>query len=235
MIKRTIVFFLLLYAAFFCFQQQGRSAGWLPLAKVLTGPIVFDNVASNSATNNAATTLTISYTAVGTLTAGAVGFQLFNATVVSVTWGAVSCALPAGGHVTDPGGVDEYLYGCANPPSGTQTITITMNQVGNYIEAGAIGVTGSNTSTVFNHVLGATGTSSGPTVTVASGTGELVVDVLGAHTTITGSNQTLRWGPLAASGDQAAGSTAAGSANVTMSYTINVSDNWGIVSAGFHL
>jgi hypothetical protein len=37
MTKRIATFFLLLYAAFFCFQQQGRSAGWLPLAASPTG------------------------------------------------------------------------------------------------------------------------------------------------------------------------------------------------------
>jgi hypothetical protein len=164
-----------------------------------------------------------------------VGIQAANATIVSVTYGGVSRGAPFQSGIAT---TNNYLFGLANPPAGAQTITITVSATGAYVEAGAVTVTGSNTSTVFDSTNSATATSTAPSVAVTSATGEFVVDFLGTFSGATSftqsGSQTLRWGPLSAGGDRGMGSTApAAAGSTTMSWTLGGSAEWVLLAGSF--
>jgi hypothetical protein len=244
---RKLLTFLIALAAVFgitlsAFGQMtspAANAGSMMLMGVGTtggGTVSFDAVSSSSVANNAGTTLSWTHTPIGTPTAVAVSFQRFNGTVPGVTYGGNSMTLARDQAF---GGSNVDIYGLPNPPAGAQTVVITCGGTANYIQAGAVTVTGSNISTAFDASNSASGSSTAPSVSVTSLTGEFVIDVVGTESSppseTPGGGQTLRWGPLTVSANVASGSSAPAAAGSTsMLWTLGSSVAWGEVAASFH-
>jgi hypothetical protein len=140
--------------------------------------VAFDAVSSASVANNAGTALTWTHTPSGTPTAVAVAVQRYpNTFGATVTYGGVAMTLAASdGSLA--GVINTEIWGLANPPSGAQTVSVGTGITGDYMEAGAITVTGSDTTTCFSNSISANGTSAAPSVSVTSASGELVVDIV---------------------------------------------------------
>jgi hypothetical protein len=156
-----------------------------------------------------------------------------GACVPSVTYGGV--ALTHAGQVynnnTAPSSTD--LFVLVAPATGTNTVKVSYSSCTSDVEAGSISFTGVNQSTPLAHVTTNYGSGTNPQVTVASASGDMVVDVVGNGSAITSSSQTLRWlknqNGNSAHGDGAQ-STAAGASSVTMGYSVTA-DWWGIIGA----
>ncbi|MCX6225143.1 MAG: hypothetical protein NTV01_10425, partial [Bacteroidia bacterium] len=130
------------------------------------------------------------------------------------------------------------IWYIAAPTVGTANVTVTWS--GN-VGAGVVGVstyTNVNQTSPFGTAVTATGNSTAPSVTVTSATNDLVIDVIGegdnSNQMGVGANQTERWNREANfSGSSTwdhtgGGSSEAGAASVTMSWTENVSIRWAI-------
>jgi len=156
----------------------------------------------------------------------AVGVTLFNypgAAINGITYGGVSLTLFATG-TTVANGSTAQLWGLANPPAGAQTVTVTFANTGAFFIGGSITVTGSDTTTVFSNTNAGGGSSTTPSISVATTvTTELVIDVVGNDqndSETQGGSQTLRWGPLTAPNNEAASSSQpSGASGTTMSWT----------------
>lgn len=200
--------------------------------------VSFDAVASNSVAGGG-NTLTWTHTPVGVPTGVGVGVENFtaNCSVSSITYGAASLTQAVAQSI--PGqNTNVELWGVANPPAGPQTVTVNFTGSTCFAQAGSITVTGGSTSTVFRATNSAQGSNNAPTVSVTSATGDLVVDVLGetssSATPTAGGSQTLRWGPLNAGSNTAAGSTLpATGASTSMSWSLSGSVPWGHAAASF--
>lgn len=200
----------------------------------------FDAVSSAHVANSGITTLTWTHTPVGTPTAVGVVTSEFGpgggSAISGVTYGGTTMGArkSTSGTGTQPG---TSIWGLANPPSGAQSVVVTMGGTGNYVEAAAVTVTGSDTITVFSNANSATGTSTTPSVALTTGSNDFAMDILGTTTgafpATPGGSQTSRWGPLTDGGDEAQGSTApSGGATTTMSWTIT-SNTWALSAAAF--
>lgn len=128
------------------------------------------------------------------------------------------------------------IFALANPSSGSQTVAIGWGTsvVPNGV---AITVTGGDTTTVHSNTSSANGSSTAPSTTCTSATGELVMD-FGAHrwpTDMTaGADQTERADFLNNSGDtEIFSSTESGATSVTMSWSNGTSANWAIAAMAF--
>jgi hypothetical protein len=120
------------------------------------------------------------------------------------------------------------------PAVGTNTIQLTFS--GNVrVVGGAVSFTGVDQTTSHGAFTPATGTSTIPSVTVASSPQEMVIDTLNAKSLATsvtvGAGQTQQWylrTPGAGSDTNGAGSTEPGASSVTMSWTLDIADHWAL-------
>lgn len=114
------------------------------------------------------------------------------------------------------------------PVAGTYTVQVTLNPGVNYVVGGSVSFNGVNQTTPTRVFTRNSGTSTTPTVTVASATGDVVLDTV--STTFSGAiltanaSQTERWNGKVAScfgglNSIGAGSTKAGATSTTMSWT----------------
>ncbi len=198
--------------------------------RATAGTVAFD--AASFAQSPSTSVLTWTHTPVGTPSLAVVGVMLADtgATVSTVTYGGQLMTLIRSDNWTSL--AKTWLYRLASPPAGAQTVTVTLSAADDKV-AGAITVTGSDTSTPISNHAGATGNSATPSVTVTSASGELVVDTVTLFeggTWTPGAGQTERWDrqQTPVSG---AGSTEAGAASVTMSWTNTRADRWAISAA----
>jgi hypothetical protein len=195
------------------------------------GGVAFDAVSEGIA--NGASSASWTHTPVGTPTGVAVLVGRFFDTdqITAITYGGNAMTLeePSG----DPD-IGPWIYSLGNPPSGAQTVSITW--AGSvFALACAITVTGGDTSNVISNTATATGTSTTPSVTCTSATGELVVDVVHASVSSTptpGAGQTIRSDQEIGGGFQVFMSSEAGAASVTMSHTVS-SNTWVQCAASF--
>lgn len=196
--------------------------------------VTFDAASvSGNATNANSNSWT--HTPTGTPTAVGIGIStVFNSTTVTgVTYGGVACSLEK---AVANGSNRSELWGLANPPPGAQTVAYTLS--GNdWSVGGAVTVTDSDTSQCFstgNNASG-TGTSSTPSVTCPSATGELVMDVLTtpAGTTNPGGGQTTRWDQFNAVAKGACSTEASSGATVAMDWATSAGVDWAQVAASF--
>lgn len=203
--------------------------------------VLFDAVASTVVANNAGTTLSWTHTPVGVPTS--VGVTLFNYTggtsVTGVTYGGLALTLevvsPSIGAL--PSRTEIWGSDGLTLPTGAQTVVVTFSTTGSYCQAASVTVTGSDKTTCFSNVNNATGTSAAPSIAVNSAVGEFVIDITGNdandNTIAPGGSQILRWGPLQASNNWAAGSSLpAGAGSTTMSWT-SANEAWAICAASF--
>jgi hypothetical protein len=199
----------------------------------INNPVVAVDAAA-SASISSGSSLSWSHTASGTNRLVIVGVSwVFNNTgfpppaITSITYGGTAMIL-IGSRIQDDHEVAQYQL--INPPTGAQTVSVTFASAISGAVGGSISFTGVNQTTPTGTFAAANGKSSTPSVTVASAAGEIVIDTIefdsGATTLTVGAGQTQRWSrhPY----NWGAGSTEAGAASVTMSWTPNASDNWAI-------
>lgn len=203
--------------------------------------VVFDAQSTTSVGNNGTTTLSWTHTPAGVPTSVGVALQDYiggGPTVSGVKYGGnaltqYSAATSGGtgiGNITEIWGSDGVIL-----PTGPQTVQITFSGTGAYCIAGAITVTGSNTTTCFSNASAANATSASPSVVCNSVLGELVMSIAmnDSSDTTLATSQSLRWGPLSQSGQVAACSTSSALAgSTTMSWTC-ASEAWTISAASF--
>ncbi len=212
--------------------------------------VAVDNATSGNGGNTNVTTLSFSHTVnAGSNRLLLVGVHTRNgsATVSSVTWGTGSactstctpnscrCALTQ--VASEPAGTANLtqIWRLVNPPAATANVNITVN-ISTRLVGGAVSFFGVDQTTPLGTPAVATGTNGTPSVTVASNTGQLVVDAVTANgnTTLTvGSGQTQQYNTgtgTSSSNVLGAGSTEPGASSTTMSWTLGSARPWSIVA-----
>lgn len=205
--------------------------------------VAFDAVSNANNENNVSTTMSWTHTPVGTPSSVGVSAQIYNDTansITSITYGGSSLTKMPGSTSGSQGGFSSHteIWGSdgLTLATGAQTIVITFAAVGSYCQAGAITVTGSNTTTCFSAAaVNDNASSTTPSVTIASATGELVMDQTAnsaGQVPTAGGSQTSRYTYNPAGLFAGGGSTQPGAASVTMSWTI-AANSWTISAASF--
>lgn len=158
----------------------------------------------------------------------AIAVFLFNfepsATVSTVDCGGVF--LTQSQLVVPGGGVSFQLWGLASPPTGSQTITVTMSGTGAFIAGGSTSCTGSDPTTCFDSTNNAFNFGSSVSCAVPSVAGELVADAgfVDGNSLTQGGSQTLQWSQTGFNQD-VFGSTIAAAAGTTTT-------TWNLVGGG---
>lgn len=128
------------------------------------------------------------------------------------------------------------FWGLLNPDAGTFTCQVSFAGVATplSIAVRAYTLAGVDGTTPVGTGVKATGTSSGPSVDAASQTDGLVIDVLTVPSAIlsmsVGAGQTQRMNIDPFSVGRHGSSTEAGAASVTMSWTLDASEDWAIAA-----
>lgn len=169
--------------------------------------------------------------------------------VLTYSWNTtITCTATYGGAAMSKGGSlnpnsivrIEWFY-LVNPTVGTANVVITPSS-STWISAGVYGITGVDYDAVGRNfaVAQATGGDLNPTITISSNVGDLVIDIVGnANSNVlltpfnVGAGQTKHYGQdnQANSDLKSAGSTEAGAASVTMSWTLTAvsgANGWAI-------
>ncbi len=159
-----------------------------------------------------------------------------NTQVSGVTYGGRSLALI----VTRPGGANNTrasLWILVGPPPGTADVVVTLAGPED-VAGGAVSFTGVEQGTPVGGSASARGTGTTASVTVASAPGELVVDAVAARgnalAIAAGGGQAQQWNLGTGAGATdiiGGGSTIAGAASVTTSWTLSVSRSWAVCAA----
>ena len=164
-----------------------------------------------------------------------VGVSLRGSTTVNgVTYGGTALT-----NVADNQGAGNQnrasVWYLLRPPSGTATVAVTLSG-STSVMAGAVSFSGVDQTTPLGTAAVANGTSANPSVTVSSGSRQLVIDVLasngdaGALSAAAGQTEQWNGGTGTAGGDvRGGGSTQPGAASVTMSWTLNASKSWSLI------
>ena len=173
------------------------------------------------------------HTPVGTPTAVGVGVSWYDESfVLSITYGGAAMASEVA--ITNSP-LKSEMFSKANPASGAQTVAGSWTGGAHYPIGNSITVTGSDTATCFSNTASASGSGTAITVACTSAVGELVMDTVthNSGSTISGgAGQTERWNATN-SGLRGAGSTEAGAATVTMSWTGGAAGAWVQTAASF--
>jgi len=160
--------------------------------------------------------------------------------VSTVTYNGV--ALTFVGQVTEDDDTRVEMWRLLAPPVGTFNVVITLDQVlgtDQGIVSGAVNYSGVDQTVPIGNIATASSSGSGTaTVNIASSVGELIQDGVGSEDTggpfTVGAGQTQLWNlssPVAgARQEHGAASTEPGAATVTMSWTLNATDRWGIIA-----
>ena len=179
--------------------------------------------AVTSARVGGVTSLTISHTCSGAnrvLRTG-VSWAGFAITVTGVTYaGAALSSIGSRVDADDNTGI--HIWRRIAPATGANDVVITMSASCTDIVCGNISFTGADQTTPDGAFNSAIGNSTTPSVVITSATGEIVMDTLdyaevGAAP---GAGQTEQWDSSTGAAINGAGSTEAGAASVTMSWTI---------------
>ena len=194
--------------------------------------------ASSSTSGAAVSSLTWSHT-VGSgderiLIVG-VSLRKNSQSVSNITYGGVGGFTLIGSQLD--GGADHRaeLWYKLMPAVGTANVVVTI--AGGTVDAvgGAVSFFNVDQTTPLGTFVGATNTSTTPSVTVTSATGEIVVDVMSSNgdsgTVSVGAGQTQQWNLKSGTGDgneAGSGSTESGASSVTMSWTLAASNKWAI-------
>ena len=161
----------------------GGSGGFnFQVSSGVTGAPVFDSEATASQNNDTAHTLSWNHTvgATGTriLIVGAArhnGGSGASNTVSSITYGGQSLTQESS-TTYDSGHSDNELWYLLNPPQGKAQVTVTISGTAD-IEAGSADYYNVNQTSPFGTVATpTTGNSTSPSITVSSGTNQLVID-----------------------------------------------------------
>lgn len=119
-----------------------------------------------------------------------------------------------------------------NPPSGANNVVVTMNGTTQGWKIGAISFSGVNQTTPLGTWTGANGTATPATISVASASGDIVIDCLeyfsdGTASPSVGANQTTHYSDEATQDVWGASSreTATGT-STTMNWTLSANHEW---------
>ncbi len=227
MMKRVLVVLLLLVSLVADGQVMRRRV----LPSVAGGPVTYGVTSSGSATST--TTLSFSHT----VTSSGSNRAIFacvswygNVTISSVTYNSVGLTAV----VTANNGTDDHsaIYRLVNPATGAHTLALTVSGNAGLVMSG-VSFTGVNQTTPARASAANTGNNATSTVTVASATGDIVLDVsehhwpeLPPHTP--GGGQTSRWDVNNDGTNDMGGmgSTKAGAASVTPTWGITNTRTW---------
>ncbi len=200
---------------------------WILAASVspVAAAIGLDGTSSNTATSTSS--ITISHaTGNGANRLMLVGVSLFdgghNLQVNSVTYGGQNLTF-VGGRRDSSDSVRCEIWRLTSPPSGTANVVVTLNGSSDGIAAGVVTFNGVDQITPLGSFNSAQGMSPTPSVTVSSGSGQLVFDTVAFKDGLSlnvGANQTQRWSGADGNNKlRGAGSTEPGAASVTMSWS----------------
>jgi hypothetical protein len=199
--------------------------------------LAFD-AASTAKISNNATTITWSHTCTGSELGLLVGVSYRNdvaQTITGVTYNGV--AMTSVGTIANGGTVAVDIWKLSAPASGAHNVVVTFSANVGRAVTGAVSFTGAHqtTASLTGTFASATGTSTAPSVAVTSAAGEIVLDTVGINSSTVdatvGAGQTSLWNDVTANGGadkEGAGSTEAGAASVTMSWTTGSSHVWAI-------
>lgn len=164
-----------------------------------------------------------------------VGVSIFtaNKSVTSVTY-AGQPLTPVGARNGGSGANARRMeiWYLVSPPVGTADVVVTMSN-GAKLVAGAASFFGVDPLDPLGTFVSAEGDDAAPTVTLASGAGEMVIDCVAvkgnADPVTTGAGQTRLWNDVTRTNGGniiGAGSTEPGAASTTMSWTLGASEYW---------
>lgn len=190
--------------------------------------LAYDTATNSATADGSQTALSWSHTCTGSNLILIVGlsFRTLGSvpTNVAVTYNGVGMTQVS---TTQSAGVTaSAMFYLANPATGSNTVAASWTN-NNWCVGGAASFTGSAGTVGTPATFGSTSTTN-PTVTVTSATGEIVIDTMataGASSETAGANQTARWNfnttPNQCSGS---GSTEAGASSVVMDWTLGSTD-----------
>jgi uncharacterized repeat protein (TIGR01451 family) len=160
-----------------------------------------------------------------------------------VTYGGTALT-SLGSTQNSDGLVHVQMYYLKNPPSGTANVTVSLLGLTN-AAAGAMSFSGVDPINTFGAISSDSSTGTGttdPSTTVASATNNLVIDAVAlegsAGALTVGGGQTQRWTATtggAATNIRGVGSTEAGAASVTMSWTKANTAKWAIMAVSINV
>ena len=217
---------------------RGLLVAWLAFGLIFSGATARAAISVDAVSTSKVTNL-VSLTFSHTVGSGAnrlliVGVTMTKGTKTcdSVTYGGTALTLIGVSQTGDA--VKAYLWKLASPPSGAANVVVTCSAAENFA-AGAMSFTNVDISSPNGTFAAASGTSTGPSVSVNSATGDLVVDAVASAgdgvSLAVGASQTLQWtNKTGTAGGNAlgGGSIEAGAASVTMSWTLGASKDWSI-------
>lgn len=170
---------------------------------LFAGAIAFD---AASSTSNTSTTLTFAHTISGANNVLVVKTKDQNASIIGATYNAVSMSVATGSG-------SDITYYLSNPTAGANNIVVTRGSGGNDFFAGAISLTGANTSNPIGNVASsntAAGTAVSTTMTTAYDNSIIVENARydgGSTIAASGTGHTKRWGAINNVGGLEIGST----------------------------
>jgi hypothetical protein len=155
--------------------------------------------------------------------------------VSSVTYGAA--ALTRINATSSSSSETTEMWYLLAPPAGTANIVVTFSG-SDSVAAGSVSFTGVSQSTPLGTSASASGAGGTPSVTVASATNQVVIDTITDYadksSLTAGASQTQRWNVTSGAGGKtdviSGGSTKAGAASTTMSWTIGAAKAWSQVA-----
>ncbi|MGA2001513.1 MAG: hypothetical protein ABSG52_16110, partial [Terriglobales bacterium] len=119
------------------------------------------------------------------------------------------------------------------PPTGQQTVMVTLSGTTADLACGSVSFTGVNQSIPLRSAATSTGYSSTPSISIGSAIGNMVVNAIDYGCSSGSSGQKLAWMKqlsCSTGGSNGAQSITAGAASVGMNYQI-ANDQWGMVAA----
>jgi hypothetical protein len=207
------------------------------LSSFAQAAVTFDAVgpSANGATVNGTNpTLTFTQVTSGSNTAMVVSCSLSASSDTGYSLAATynSVAMTARSAVHSGAGTAGFVqqFTLLSPASGSHSVQVVASGGAGAADltCGSITLNGVDQAVGFRNFNSATGSGTGPSVTITSATGDMVVDAIANGTAIPVSTQTARWSWHQTNSTRAGNggeSTAAGSASVVMGYTTS-SDSW---------
>lgn len=151
----------------------------------------------------------------------------------AVSFGAQSMTRVAQQKGSGTEDINVSLWSLVAPLVSTANIVATFSSSQTGIVGGASNFTGVYQSQPFRATATATGTDTTPTVGISSNANDIVVDVVainGAPATTVGSGQTQQYDAASDSSITGSGSREGGGASVTMSWSLDASQDWATIA-----
>lgn len=190
--------------------------------------LAVDAIASGTGTGSS---LTFSHTCAGVNRLLIVWVSYFDSadTISSVTYNGVAMtAIPSGSAAN--GNYKIAGYYLIAPATGANNVVVTFSGAVSDFGGGSISFTDAHQTTPLGTAVTATGTSTSPSVTVSSASGEFVADgliIVHGGTLTVGGSQTQRWNAIATNGFiKYAGSTQGGAGAVSNTWSNSSSQVW---------